>query len=261
MTKKQTQKDNSFPELRENLIRLVNYFQRHNRFIFIMGHMRSGSTLLLHILATNPEIIAGGERNKVYNTVNDLNSLISEICLQQNILISHRKIFLDQINHEKMTPNIDILNTQNLKRVFLLRKPLATISSIVNTFEPIYGNWPVERAVNYYIQRIKNLELLAKEISSPNNSMLVKYEELTDVPAIILDSLQKFLALKKPLTTRYKLQKYTGSRGDPSERIVAGKILHSNGNTDIKIPLPLLNSANSAYTSCISTIQEYSITL
>ncbi|HUA89621.1 MAG TPA: sulfotransferase, partial [Steroidobacteraceae bacterium] len=34
--------------------------------LLVLGHMRSGSTLLLHLLMTHPQIAAVGERNAVY---------------------------------------------------------------------------------------------------------------------------------------------------------------------------------------------------
>src|SRR5262245_57001546 len=43
--------------------------------ILILGHMRSGSTLLLHILLTNPEVIGCGERNAVYRSPEDFDKL------------------------------------------------------------------------------------------------------------------------------------------------------------------------------------------
>ena len=39
---------------------LLKFKNKPYKFLFVMGHIRSGSSLLMHILATNPEIIGYG---------------------------------------------------------------------------------------------------------------------------------------------------------------------------------------------------------
>jgi hypothetical protein len=245
-----------YSDFQKQLVVYINRLQCQEKYAFILGHMRSGSTLLLHLLASHPEIIAGGERNKTYHDIEDLNTLALDICKQQRIILSHGKIIIDQINHEKMTPNIDVLNYPGLKRIFLLRRPEETISSIVNTFEPLYGNWPVERGTEYYISRINNIEQIAKGVSLPDNSILIKYEDLIEESSVTLERLQKFLNLKHSLSTTYKLYRYTGYRGDPSNRIKSGKILKVEDRVKIDIPSHLLNEAVATYNKCLSSIEN-----
>jgi hypothetical protein len=231
---------------------------RHSKhsFIFILGHMRSGSTLLLHILATNPDVIIGGERNKTYNTIDDLESLIFDICLQEKCLPRKESIFVDQINHARMTPSVEVLENQNLKLIFLIRRPDPTISSIVRTFQPIYGTWPVEREADYYINRLTSLKNISNQISDSSCSMLLKYEDLVRKSENELGRIKNFIGLSADLSTTYSTFKYTGMRGDPSERIKAGKILPERNDNMIEIPQELSNRAMNAYKDCVQKIQQ-----
>ena len=61
--------------------RLSLLLNRHKyRYIFILGHMRSGSSLLAHILADNAEVAGAGESHITYQTPRDLPKLILRTC-------------------------------------------------------------------------------------------------------------------------------------------------------------------------------------
>ena len=239
----------------------LQFFQQNRtryEFGFILGHMRSGSTLLLHILASNPGILAGGERNKTYRSVKALESLKLDICAEQNQIPQPGTIIFDQINHARMTPSMEVLDHPHLTRLFLIRQPVTTMASLVNTFEPIYGNWDVERAARYYIDRVSNLMELATNVANPKHSFLIRYEELIDKSLDSLGHLQKFLSLPIALTPEYQLQEYTGKRGDPSPRIKAGEILPDRVVTDFDIPDHLLKETTEVYEQCIEVIGQFS---
>ena len=46
-------------------------FASNSKPVFIVAHMRSGSSLLEHILSSNPEIIGAGEQSRIYATNTD----------------------------------------------------------------------------------------------------------------------------------------------------------------------------------------------
>ena len=50
----------------------LRLYKREYRFVFILGHMRSGSSLLAHILASHRNIARRGEAHISYQTVEDL---------------------------------------------------------------------------------------------------------------------------------------------------------------------------------------------
>ena len=247
--------------VRRLLIQMTLRAKGDLRYGFILGHMRSGSTLLLHILASHPEILAGGERNKTYRDLADLQSLIVDVCLQEGRLPLRCIHVVDQINHNNMTPSWEVLNHYALKRIFLLRRPTATIASIVRTFEPIYGNWPVERAARYYIDRVSNLGTLAQAASDPERSLFCRYEDLIRNPEHTLSAVQRFFGLSTALSTEYRLQKYTGGRGDPSPRVRSGRILPESPITDFDIPELLFREATDTYESSVDVLKKCSLPL
>ena len=50
------------------------------RYVFILAHMRSGSTLLAHLLASHPDFVGAGETKVCYRTPADLPQLILKTC-------------------------------------------------------------------------------------------------------------------------------------------------------------------------------------
>src|SRR5215470_14567177 len=88
---------------------------RPPRIVFIMGHMPSGTTLLLHLLISNPELIACGERNTAYRSADDLDKL--EIAARQSQRSMFRQVsyVVDQINHDEFTPNPDLFKSERIR--------------------------------------------------------------------------------------------------------------------------------------------------
>jgi hypothetical protein len=50
-----------------------------NEFLFVLGHMRSGSTLLCHLLCNSDEIIGFGETHNNYRRRSDLAKLLTSV--------------------------------------------------------------------------------------------------------------------------------------------------------------------------------------
>ena len=53
-----------------------------DRILFVLSHMRSGSSLLTHILNTNNEIIGYGETHIKYSSELDFKALLSKVYLR-----------------------------------------------------------------------------------------------------------------------------------------------------------------------------------
>ena len=100
--------------------------------VFILGHMRSGSTLLLHILLSHPDIAGCGEQNTPYRTVRDLHRLAITARFAQGPLLRRFRYVVDQINHDRFTPNEALLQDSRVRLLFLIREPPASLSSIVH---------------------------------------------------------------------------------------------------------------------------------
>jgi hypothetical protein len=215
-----------------------------------MGHMRSGSTLLLHILLTHPGLISCGERNAAYHSAEDLDKLVITSRLAQRTPFSRVRYAVDQINHGRFTPNTGVFKDGRVRVIFLIRQPRATIASIVELTRCFYGAaWTVEHAADYYSERLRELAALAAELKS-GRAISVDYDSLVHDTAPTLKRIEAFLDLEDPLRENYPVQRFTGKRGDPSQNIRAGRILKEVIEPSIEIPPAELQKATDAYRAC-----------
>lgn len=195
----------------------------HPKFIFLLGHMRSGSTLLMHILLSHPSITGIGESNKVYSTDDDLWSLVLSSRLEHRTLFQRTTYYADQINHNAKTPDFSIFSDYDMRYILLIREPMTSISSILRLSKKYYTNtWTLKKAEEYYIQRLEKLYEIAK--NDHYKTLIMQYETLTQQPNLSLDNLTTWLNLNTPLSPEYQQFKFTGQRGDPSSNVRIGKI-------------------------------------
>lgn len=234
--------------------RLLGGGKKSPDFIVILAHMRSGSSLLAHLLMNHPAILGGGERNQSYTTVNQLEHLRLALHLENHQFFRHPQFVLDQINHTRFFDSTALLNHPRVRPVFLIRSPAQAISSMVRTFEPIYVNWSVERAAATYIERLNDLKALAHSLEQP--AFFLTYQQLVTNAEQQLAELQQFLGLDTPFETRYKTWSFTGKRGDPSKNIASGVVLPPNDILLEPIEANLLDSAQAAYDACFTTINQ-----
>jgi len=212
--------------------------------------MRCGSTLLLHLLLTHRQIIGCGERTSAYRSVDDVDRLAFAARLSQGALFRRCRYVVDQIAHDQFTPNEALLRHPRVRCVFLVREPPEAISSIVNLTSTFYEGWTVEKATNYYIQRLNTLARQAAAMPGRGAALALTFRGLVEDTASILRRLQNFLALEAGFSEQYAIQKFTGSRGDPSENIRAGRIVRGRVTALVEIPAHELDRAWQAHASC-----------
>ncbi len=222
--------------------------------VFIMGHMRCGSTLLLHILLSNRECIGCGERNAEYRSTEDLDKLeiASRIAQRAPFRRGHA---IDQINHDRFTPNAELLHDERVRCIFLIRDPQATVQSILNLTQTFYKAWTVERAVDYYVERLEKLAAHAEGVRRERETLALTYDSLVHDSAKALRLLEGFLGLSGELGERYTIQRFTGKRGDPSENIRVGRIMRERVDRPVEIPTGELDRAWDAYRACAQTLK------
>src|SRR5580658_860179 len=102
--------------------------------LLLLGHMRSGSTLLLHLLMTNPEVSAMGERGAVYASRADLARLALATRWAHRSPFRHLGYVADQVNHNQLTPNLSLLKDPRVRVLFLLRRPELTLACILELY-------------------------------------------------------------------------------------------------------------------------------
>lgn len=215
--------------------------------VLVLGHMRSGSSLLLHLLASSPEILAAGERNTPYLGPDDLHRLARDCFVVARRPFGRARYVADQLNHDHLLPDPGLILHPKVRCVLLARRPGPSIGSIVRTFAPLYGGWPPERAARYYTGRLHTLAGYARRLRAAGRSpLLVRYEALTSEPQQSLHALRAALDLARPLEAEYEVRGFTGRRGDPSSRILEGRVRPDAGRS-VEVPSAWAEAAQAAY--------------
>lgn len=233
------------------------------KYIFILGHMRSGSSLLVHILNTNPDICGYGEAHNSYRTDRDLNQLIYKNKLQLKPFKTNDKYILDKILHNNHEISEQILKNKNIYFIFLYRHPQQSLSSMINLYR---GHRSIEEKkasldyyLNYYTNRLNKLKEYASLINDKNRSLAFSYTELIEDTDCVFVKLKKFLSLESNFQENYQLLKTTGIKGigDISDRIKSGKIVRNINSPTDNIPAEIINSAEKEYVQYVDCLQQY----
>ncbi|MGM5470914.1 sulfotransferase family protein [Flavobacteriaceae bacterium LMO-SS05] len=205
---------------------LKSHITPEPNLIFLISHMRSGSTLLEHILSSNNQILGFGEQSRVYTKKSDFKKMELFIRWNQKKIFKYSKYVVDQILHNKYTPNIDFLINHNVKFIFLARSPIETISSIENLGSHPYSkaNRGLYNSIDYYINRLVEIISMSK-IIPVNRQFFLTYTDLTEKTDQTLLGISEFLELKTTLKKDYKLKRSTGHLGDKFENIKKGTII------------------------------------
>jgi Sulfotransferase family len=222
--------------------------RREYRYIFILGHMRSGSTLLAHILASHPDIAGAGEMHVSYRTPTDLPTLVLKTSEFLRRPILRETYIVDQINHAYVTDDI-LLSDQVYRCIILIREPEATLKSMLNL--SIQEN----AALEVYVNRLETLTqygLLLRE-----RALLVEYDDLIDHTEETLAALTGFLGLNSPLTPDYATHRMTArvaGYGDRSSNIKRGRIVRTP-NHEVTLSKGTLIAAVPVFRKCREQLQ------
>lgn len=203
------------------------FFQKKaQKHLFLMGHPRSGSSLLMHIITSNSEIIGYGEYLTKYNSTGSFDLAEFDIRRKAGGLFKNFKFIANQINHHSITPNIDLLRSKDIKFVILIRKPATTLSSMhflsKNAKKPMLQS----QITDIYVERLQYLSMVTSYIK-PSQWTYAKYEDIITNTKSTLQELSGFLNLQENLTPDYKLKKYSQVWGDPSKNIIKGTVFNT----------------------------------
>jgi hypothetical protein len=231
---------------------------RHaGRFLFVVSHMRSFSSLLCHILGSHPEISGYAEAQLSYFSRLDLQRLARKV---QHITGNPAlgRYVLDKIlhNHREIAPGI--LDRPEIKVLFLLRNPEDTFRSILNMSHSRghKGKFsdPV-RVVDYYVTRLRQLEGYCAHLGG--NALFLESERLLGDTERVLVELSRWLELGGSLKADYRTFRFSGAPGygDPSPTILAGTVVRDDEARHqhyVSIPIAddLLQQGLAAHASC-----------
>lgn len=233
------------------------------RFLLLLSHMRSGSSLLTHLLTTNPEVIGYGETHTNYTDAEDFKTLLKKVYWQaqdfrtlrdvQNLRMSHQYV-MDKVLHNKKFLNHDFLQSEQVYAIFLLREPERSLASIAD----LKPHWNQQDTIEYYTERMATLVDYARLINNPQRTLVVTYEQILDDTTKVLATLQQFLQTQTPFRENYKVLKTTGMRGvgDPKGNIKAGKIVRSQRQLNQSFSPDLIAQAKQVHSDCQTALMQ-----
>jgi hypothetical protein len=191
--------------------------------VWILSHMRSGSTLLTHLAASHRDVISAGERNAIYATPADLDRAVAEVHVEAFALRMRARYVLDQINHDRFVADERLFLHPRVRALVLVREPQGALSSMLALFGRTRG-WGIEECLAAYLSRLGTLERWAG--SMDERARWIEYDDLARDSRRAAIDLSRWLALEPPLSgERYRLRPFTGRRGDKSDRIRSGRVL------------------------------------
>jgi len=231
------------------IVRKPKLLKPNAKYIFMLSHMRSRSSLLSHILGSNEQICGYSELHYSYPKKSSLLKMHVELYQDLRCDFDDKYLF-DKLLHNSMLLSDEVVRYTSPKLIFLLREPESTVKSIINmgdlTGEDGYKNQHI--AFDYYINRLKMLMEYAK---NNDGVFFVDSDELVDKPEDVLVKLSSWLSLEKPLSQNYSIFNRTGATGagDPSKNIKEGKIIQTKKHDNVELDKELLLKASDIYTN------------
>jgi hypothetical protein len=229
------------------------------RYLFVLGHMRSYSSLLCHILGSHPLIDGYCETHVKYRTRFDLLRLRSRVVKLTGEPLRGRYV-LDKVLHNyPLAPSI--LRSPNTLSIVLVRRPVPTVQSIVNMglhYSDVAWYRDLDAVARYYEERVGALVHIAEELRG--RVMFVEAETLLSRTGDVLQSIGRLLELSEPLQSDYKRFAHTGEGGfgDPSETITTGRVTNAarEPRTPVMLPAAMTARLEMAYAACSASLRD-----
>ena len=235
-----------------------NVLTGEKKYLFLLSHMRSYSSLLSHILGSHDNISGYSEMHLAYRKKLDLMTLRYRVYMSDKEKLNGNYIFDKILHNHPISDNL--LNDNNIKVLFMLRKPEDTLRSIMKMSENM--NNPsrindIDKIGSYYLKRLLQLKNLAER--TDGRAIYLDAEKIVNDTDFVLGYLTDWLQLKAPLSSEYKTFSKTGEPGfgDPSDNIKQGKIIKNRKQPDVTIPDEILKTAQEKYNRCRETIMKH----
>jgi hypothetical protein len=234
------------------------------RYLFVLGHMRSYSSLLCHILGSHRQIDGYCETHIKYRTQWDLIRLRLRVVKFTGEPLRGCYV-LDKVLHNySLAPSI--LRRPDTLSIVLLRRPIPTIQSIINMglrYSDIEWHGDLDSVICYYEERLANLVRLADQLRG--RVVFIEAEALLSRTTEILQRIAAVLELNEPLRADYRRFAHTGERGfgDPSEAISLGRVDNTarEQRTALMLPPALAARLEAAYSSCADSLRDCCVAL
>jgi hypothetical protein len=233
-----------------------------NQFLFILGHMRSGSTLLTHLLCSSDDIAGYGETHSNYRRRSDLAKLLVYVRSETATNPLKYRYILEKIVSTQHAMCRDLLTDQRTRYVFLIREPRASIASIVAMRGHFHPNETPQQvlafAIQHYIERLGQLLELAETIADRRRCLLVTHQQMLAETSTVFEALERFLQLRAPLREDYDITPNTGKPGvgDPFPNIRLGKINRSLPKKHVDLSDAQRAQVEQCYEHCVKRLRE-----
>jgi len=201
---------------------------RRSQSLFLLGTMRSGSTVLTNILISHDDIAGFAESMLVYDRPARLLDLRYWTFRYMHRYPSFKKRLFDKILHNHLLPQgFDPFDPEQTHLIFLVRSPASTARSIAKMFSDIGDAYTTDHIWALLADRYLKLAELSTQAAGRFPIAALSYEALVSEPDAALVSLSDFLDLSTPLTRRYKVQRWVGrwGLGDGSDNIKKGELI------------------------------------
>lgn len=226
----------------------------------MLSHMRGFTTLISHIFGSHPAIAGYREFGISYQHPRDLHRLHWE-AFRESAKGQSPQFCFDKLLHGHFEITDTILKDPKVHIVITIREPLSTISSLLKLSSMSKYQWTVERAIEYYQTRLKELVSFAQHANSCNKPILFfRADDLISETDASLTFISEFFQLEQPLSEEYNVFKKTGEAGfgDPSENIHHGKINRNRPTSKLDISAELKQSLTDGYQETITTLTKLS---
>jgi hypothetical protein len=257
---------------RELLLTEPALFKFH-RYLLLLTHARSYSTLLCHILGSHPRICGYSEAMIPYETAVDLIRLNCEVFRAGNYR-GDCEYVVDKLLYDNFDVSDVVLGLARVIPLLIIREPESAIASLVRVrtreYEQGMSDWAaggIDRARNtelaavYYISRLGTLRVMAARLEAMGKrGLFLTAESLMADTAATFRWLERELGLSEPLREEYRLFPNTGAvgSGDTSPMIRSGRIIRDRDDREeapVPIPRDLLDRARQAHSECLAAFR------
>jgi len=221
--------------------------------LLIIGHMRSGSSLLLHLLSSHPDIAGFGETHRKYRQAQDFDGLGHDVKQTLHLRrlpawVLDKCLDLEQLSDE-------IFGLRDCRFLFLLREPVGTLQSMIRQFPTWFSDRlrePLELrelAFENYTLRLNEIQRQSTLLTNERQAAVITHDDLLHRTDSAFQLLEDWLGLSQPLRETYRVTPLTGvgGLGDRSVHIQAGHIVRQIQRTPIELAPAQLLEAEKLY--------------
>ncbi|MCA0270813.1 MAG: sulfotransferase [Proteobacteria bacterium] len=175
---------------------------RFESTVFMLAHMRCGSTALSNVICAHPEICGYGEAQVVYAGEADI-GLLAFKSLYNRAWKSDFRFFFDKVlwNHLDAAAGPEFFNA---RAVFSCRNPRDTIASILNlaTKSDYMRRFDAAKAADYYERRMERL-LEMWDRFPPERRIGITHDRMIAETGPVLTEISTMIGLREPLANSY----------------------------------------------------------